>query len=317
MASYFPPTEDLPIFDNEVFDASNSDAQTLTIAKANLLYLRKTIADTATALETFNAGILSSSLDSLTPSTDLNIGTTMISGHMNIGTNAGRSGVIHIGDGNNCTTTGDVHINNGNVNASDTLINSGNGASSGTVGIATGTGGSNTTKVNISTGSTTGLVNIGNNNTSVTMNSNNLILGSSTKAVTMNCPITVGYLTTAITSNTQIGFQVIGTSSSVTSMLASTITTFWSAPLVSGVWYLLGNAKYATPGAFGQLYITSTIDTSDDAAAVSVAGVANAVLQVSRMITVAAGATPTYYLTGGSGSATTVSNIVFRVYRIA
>jgi hypothetical protein len=67
MASYFPPTENLPIFDNEVFDASNSDV--LTIAKANLLYLRKTVADTATAIETFNAGIKTNSVAQRTNTT--------------------------------------------------------------------------------------------------------------------------------------------------------------------------------------------------------------------------------------------------------
>jgi hypothetical protein len=55
MASYNPPSEDLPIFDNSVFVATNTT--TLTRLEANKLYLRKTIADTCTALETFSAGL--------------------------------------------------------------------------------------------------------------------------------------------------------------------------------------------------------------------------------------------------------------------
>ena len=59
MASYTPPTESLPIFDNSVFQ---ENLEGLTIAKANLLYLRKTFPDTATALETFNGGINTTTL---------------------------------------------------------------------------------------------------------------------------------------------------------------------------------------------------------------------------------------------------------------
>jgi len=55
MASYNPPSEDLPIFDNSVFVSANSE--TLTKTEANKLYLRKTIEDTCTALETFSAGL--------------------------------------------------------------------------------------------------------------------------------------------------------------------------------------------------------------------------------------------------------------------
>jgi hypothetical protein len=186
--------------------------------------------------------------------------------------------------------------------------------STGTINLATG---SSSAKVNISNGTTTGIVNIGNTGNAVNINSSALSLGSTTKSLTVNAPITTNYLTSAISLNTQIGFKVNGTSSNVTNILASTLTTFWSAPLIAGIWYLLGNVKYATPGAFAQLYITATPATADDNAGVSVAGVANAVLQVSRIISVVDGETPTYYLTGGTGTATNVTNIVFRVYRIA
>ena len=58
MASYNQPSENLPIFYNEVFVLANST--TLTKTEANQLYLRKTIADTCTALETFSAGLAAS-----------------------------------------------------------------------------------------------------------------------------------------------------------------------------------------------------------------------------------------------------------------
>jgi hypothetical protein len=75
MASYNPPTENLPIFDNAVFLSSSSTSTGLTETEANLLYLRKTYADTATALETFSAGINTSSVDTSTY-VPLNIGAS-------------------------------------------------------------------------------------------------------------------------------------------------------------------------------------------------------------------------------------------------
>ena len=121
MASYNPPSENLPIFDNEVFVLANST--TLTKTEANQLYLRKTIADTCTALETFSAGLeasfinVSGTLTAATiqafsnlitplittsdyevtdPTLDCDFCNNQTSGVLNIGTNA-RTGNINIG----------------------------------------------------------------------------------------------------------------------------------------------------------------------------------------------------------------------------
>ena len=80
MASYVPPIETLPIFDNSVFETSSSGSS-LTVDRANLLYLRKTVADTATATETFNAGLKSSFVNPLTTS-----GSLLLSNSTNTGT---------------------------------------------------------------------------------------------------------------------------------------------------------------------------------------------------------------------------------------
>ena len=128
MASYNPPTEDLPIFDNEVFSASSATSSTiLTVGLANLLYLRKTFPDTATALETFNAGIKVSDISPLSASTTLSIGASS-TGVINIGTTAGRSQIIHIGDGDNNIAGSGVHINNGVNTASNVQILNGTGS---------------------------------------------------------------------------------------------------------------------------------------------------------------------------------------------
>jgi len=126
MASYQPPSEFLPIFDNTVFTDTNPTSTSgggLTLAQANLLYLRKNFPDICTALETFNGGIsttflnasgnivasgnvtgtsiygnpITSSIQSLAPTSVLNIATSQTSGILNICTSAAKTGNINIG----------------------------------------------------------------------------------------------------------------------------------------------------------------------------------------------------------------------------
>ena len=127
MASYQPPSEFLPIFDNSVFTATNGSSTStgggLTLAQANLLYLRKNYPDICTALETFNGGIQTTflnasgniiavgditgdsiygiprttSIQTTATGNVMNFVTNQISGVLNIGTNATRSGNINIG----------------------------------------------------------------------------------------------------------------------------------------------------------------------------------------------------------------------------
>jgi hypothetical protein len=315
----------------------------LTIAKANLLYLRKTVADTATALETFNAGILSSSIDSLTPTSDINIGSTQTTGDVNIANGAARGGsaivnissginnsssvnimtgtntngtfslrtgsgfgAINIGTGANtgsmtigsnnnvtnlnsstvnltrnqsgtnptfieCVTTTttnqlDFHCNNLTsidydariivggggasagggtleitaLNTNISLTTAGavnimnNSASTGTVNIATGAGGS--AKVNIGSGSTTGAIYIGNPTNAVNINSSALELGTSTKALTVNTPIRINYLPSALTLSSQIGYVKVGTVTIPNQNVPSGSTNIGSIQLTAGTW---------------------------------------------------------------------------------
>lgn len=130
MASYQPPTENLPVFDVSVF--STVETAGLTIEEGNELYLRKTTPDTASALETFTAGISTNivrpetSSDSLViggePSNsgdisletqlgNINIGPTQSSGVINIGTLTDRTGEINIGSG--LTSSSSINIGSG------------------------------------------------------------------------------------------------------------------------------------------------------------------------------------------------------------
>jgi hypothetical protein len=73
MASYTPPTELLPIFDNSVFIHDTGTG--LTQTQADALYLKKTVADTATALETFSAGIRTNDINPISTTGRMTIGT--------------------------------------------------------------------------------------------------------------------------------------------------------------------------------------------------------------------------------------------------
>jgi hypothetical protein len=71
--------------------------------------------------------VIMNTINSLTESTVMNIGTLNTSGDINIGTNSARSGVLHLGNGT--SSTGAVHINNGTSSTGNTQIMHGTGAS--------------------------------------------------------------------------------------------------------------------------------------------------------------------------------------------
>jgi hypothetical protein len=155
MASYQPPSENLPIFDNSVFTATNGSTtgggtgSGLTLAQANALYLRKTYPDICTALETFSAGIsttfitssgditgpiVSNSLSSVLSSDTVNLYNNLINGVLNIGTNA-RTANMNIGTGQTNNQLSIGSSNNTQTNIYGGTIYLGNNTSvSGTLG---------------------------------------------------------------------------------------------------------------------------------------------------------------------------------------
>ena len=153
-----PPEYYFPNIDfNPSFYADDTGG--LSQETANTLYLRKTVPDTAIALETFTAGIKTPSIAST---------GTGASNLLNIGVDPRTvAGAIHhYSDGDNCVAGAGVHLNNGLNNNSATNIHNGTGAN------ATGT-------VNIMSGSAnSGTITIGNettNNTTTTLQGNTTI----------------------------------------------------------------------------------------------------------------------------------------------
>jgi hypothetical protein len=136
----------------------------LTTSQANALYLRKTITDTATALETFNSGVATASVSSTSSSTN-----------MTVGSNLAPTQTLTLG------STGTITVNNGTLQsqslapvapASNLII----GANS-TAGINIGNAGVSTTNLygtvqagTIDAFTTTGTLNLGQNLVGGTLN---------------------------------------------------------------------------------------------------------------------------------------------------
>ena len=244
--------------------SSSSSGSGLTKAQANALYLQKTVADTATVLETFSGGIATNSLNTTTTSSNLLIGatgntgtitiSTVNTGNTNanpaisIGTDAGvktikinnNSNSVHCsaldlaGSGiNNITnTSGDINV--GQLQTTGTLnIGTNTGRTiAGIINIGTGISCSNA--VNIATGDTfSGSVNIGNGATTT----HSINIGNSTGAGTINIgsatkPINIGGTLTAtglITANNNLALGnlktiTLGTVAGDTAVLNATST---------------------------------------------------------------------------------------------
>jgi hypothetical protein len=187
MASYLPPTDTLPIFENSVFETNNTTA--LTYADAKKLFITFPTAQATSTIADFISG----SISYITPSSGsfFNIGTNQVSG-----------GTIRIGP----TGTSGVSVHAGNIDCNNSTINNatsatlnnlslGNLQTSGVLNIGTGsrvtTG--NGGAINIGTGaSSVGPVNIGVSTCTTSVNGPLSVIGSqtSTGLITANGGLT-------------------------------------------------------------------------------------------------------------------------------
>ena len=206
MASYLPPTDSLPIFDNTVFDSNNTTALTYTTAKN--LFVTFPSAQGSSTITDFIAG----TIDYLSPSSGsfFNIGTNQISGGtIRIGPTGGSSGVsVHCGniDFKNNTINNATSGTTGNINLGDSQT-------SGILNIGTGvrtSGGA----INIGTAPTSvGPVNIGVSTCTTYVNGPFSVVGSqtSTGLITANGGLTANgtvTLSTGVISG-NVAFEVV------------------------------------------------------------------------------------------------------------
>lgn len=129
-----------------------TSSTSLSQAVANTLYLRKTVTDSASALETFNAGIKSTGYDVVTAATTQNMFSTQTA-NTNLFGSMGAGQTLKLG---NQTTAQSVHISN--IDCNGHTINNGNNPTTGNLVI-----GSTQTTGDITLGGssrTTGAINI-------------------------------------------------------------------------------------------------------------------------------------------------------------
>jgi hypothetical protein len=217
MASYLPPTESLPIFDNTVFDSNNTTA--LTYATAKNLFVTFPSAQGSSTITDFIAG----TINYLSPSSGsfFNIGTNQVSGGtIRLGP-TGVSGVsVHAGNidctNNQINNATDGALNNltiGNLQT-DGILNIGTGVRTTTGAINIGTGsGANVNHINIGgAGSKASFTN------GLTLASGKYISTSHTGTVTAPTATQVGGIFNTVTQITSTAPATSGNVSSLASM---------------------------------------------------------------------------------------------------
>jgi hypothetical protein len=224
MTTGLPPTQQFTgIFYNPLFWTSATTS--LTQDTANTLYLRKTTPDTATALETFSAGLSTQTATSPSLTTDVTLFQSQTAGTIRVGPNAGAISV-HLSniDCNNNT------INNATSPAVGNIL-IGNSQTTGTISI--GAGGSRTSAGTITIGAALNTINLG------------------------------GYLTPTYTTmpsvNTQIGYKLSTGLTNTTVGTSATIIAGTFPTIPAGVWLIQG---YATLPVAAGVVVHLTINNS-------------------------------------------------------
>ena len=312
MSSSNPP---YPYYNGIPFNPSffTSDTGGLSRETANALYLQKTVADTATAQETFSLGIKAQKVDGLLTSSLMYVGNNITSGSLILGNTVIRTknqGVFETlsirtpttsGGLSICTdlTAGSVDI--GSVNGTVNLL----GSSAGGVNVPT-SGGVSTNAVNVAY-LTTALSTVAQLNQIQTFIQTN----------TFNKPCVIGYTPSLITTSSMIGYSISTAVALFTLTNAGQAYSVTNVSITAGVWFLSGNAIFpVSVGGYGQLSISSTNNVINNTLLAKVSPVSDSVgANVSGMVSVTT--TTTYYLVAQVGTGTTIGNINFQAVRIA
>jgi hypothetical protein len=321
-----------------------NEAAGLSEARANALYLRKTVPDTATANETFQADIncgggififdsiavpnaiiaLESFPDDPTIQLTNSLGTMSINSNgmevdasrtLNIGTNTNID--LNVGIGSR-TISGQVHhYSDGNncVAGAGVHLNNGTNNNSAT-NIHNGIGANATGAVNIMSGSAnSGTITIGNettNNTTLTLRGNTTITNLATA-------LTPTYLPATITAN-QIGYSSPVTYTSPPSLEVGVAKTIASVSITAGVWYLMGHTGFpASPTSSYSALSISTVNNLLQASPAMINTQTHPTFTLNNVTStiVTVSSTTTYYLTAQMNIIATLTDVYFQAVRIA
>ena len=309
MASYQPPSEFLPIFDNSVFTATNGSSTStgggLTLAQANLLYLRKNYPDICTALETFNGGISTTflnasgdiialgdvtgssiygvprttSIQSTGNTNVMNFVSNQTSGILNIGTNTSRSGNINIGT---ASTSGQLSL-----------------------------GSSTNTQTNLY-GSLIYLANPTEINGNLTISGGGVIVGYLTSAIASTTYATIASLSSYLTIASASATYLTQISASTTYATIASLSSYLTIATASATYLTLISASttYATIASLSAYLTTATASTTyltistASTTYATIASLASYLTIASASTTYATIASLSSYLTSASAAST-------------
>jgi len=266
----------------------------LSQTQANALYLQKTIMDTATALETFSAGIQTPSLSST---------GTGASNILNIGiqSRTASGAVHHYSDGDNCVSGAGVHINNGINNNSTTNIHNGTGAN------ATG-------QVNIMSGSAnSGTITLGNettNDTTTTFRGNTTITRLATALTpTYNYPVVA----------TRIGERITGTNTTTypTAYVNKQVS---AISLSKGVWILTSviTTINLTNTSYFNNYISTVANVNTNLlSSIELSVFPSSPASTTTSASISINATTTYFVNIQCNITNPITSLIFSAIRIS
>ena len=268
MSSYDPPDYVVSIY-NPTYFASETGSG-LTTAQASALFLNKTSADTATALETFTSGIATDSIATTSLASNMTIGSSTNTGTISISTintgNTNASPAIAIGTDAGTKT---IKINNNSNSVHCSSID----LKGSTINNITGTTGNLT----IGDLQTTGIIEIGSNTSrtgSITLGNgtgaSSVIIGSTSSSATVtirNPSLIPTYTTWPIPSSGQLSYTYSSMLASDTAFATSGATsTILSITLAPGVYnmnwgmLLYNNTSLATTTvSIGVAYLSLSV----------------------------------------------------------
>jgi hypothetical protein len=352
MSSSQPP---YPYFNGITYNSAyfTSIDSGLTIAQANAKYLKKTVADTATAIETFNAGIKTNTISStggsnaiytdpggpqtyntLVCSNNLACSFGASSGSCNLG---GSSSGVNIGFNMPSASGASISIGTAGVQDTNILIATKGavvtgtdkiviGASANTLSVASGaiilgTGdsavsvGSNTLQTSNIVIGTKGSVITGSNKIVIGASANALTLGSGT--INLSNPLTPLYNPSAIVAG-QIGSSVTPTYNTPFNLSPSVVKNIATYSLPIGVYFIQASIQTPTPVTYQGLGISSASATIQYECWSNIL-TDNYVwfaLCVSRMVVITTASTP-YYVIAQAGDMRTLLQVRTQCFRIA
>jgi hypothetical protein len=243
MASYLPPTENLPIFDNQVF---NQNEIALTYSEARKYFVTFPSAQGSSTITDFIAG----SIDYLSPSAGsfFEIGTNQVSG-----------GTIRVGPTGGATG---VSIHAGNIDFKNNTINNASNATGGHISLAS-TQTSGVLDIGTASRTTAGNINIG---TGSGATANPITIGGAGSIITFGNSLVLGtsnYITTTLSSSaftaptapTQVGCVVSGDFISATLPISDNVSSYGSITLKAGTWVITVNRQLnSTTGVSKMLF---------------------------------------------------------------